>query len=116
MSEVASTCFILIIMMIILAGEAARPGKISGPVTRHNNSGAAAVSSIEASEQRKMVRNPAIPAQYAVPSSSYPRKQPSCKNERGEEGSEGSNGLQPKPDLYIARKVAAQGGIGSSWY
>ncbi|KAK4482904.1 hypothetical protein RD792_010077, partial [Penstemon davidsonii] len=55
----------------------------------------------------KMVRNP---GQYIVPGSSYPRKQhPSCKNEDGTEG-----GLQPKPDPYMARKVAAaQGG---QWY
>ncbi|KAG8370128.1 hypothetical protein BUALT_Bualt14G0085200 [Buddleja alternifolia] len=98
------------------AGVAARPGKVVGPVLRYNNS-ATVASSIETSEQRKMARNPGIPAQYIVPSSSYQRKHPSCKNERGEDGPEGSNGLQPKPDLYIARKVtAAQSGPGSNWY
>lgn len=63
-----------------------------------------------------MVRNPAIPTQYIVPGSSYPRKYPGCKNERGD-GTEGSNGVQQKPDMYMARKVAAaQGGSGSQWY
>lgn len=57
-----------------------------------------------------------MPAQYVVPGSSYPRKYPGCKNERGD-GTEGSNGAQPKPDMYMARKVAAaQGGSGSHWY
>ncbi|XP_057771842.1 mitogen-activated protein kinase 15 isoform X2 [Salvia miltiorrhiza] len=98
-----------------IQGAAARPGKVIGSVLRYNNCGATAASA-EATEQRKVVRNPGIPAQYLVPSSSYPRKHPSCKNERGEDGPEGSNGMQPKPDLYVARKVAAQGGNGSHWY
>lgn len=62
-----------------------------------------------------MVRNPAVSTQYAA--SSYPRRNPVCKNERvDDEPMDGSNGLQPKPQ-YMARKVAAaQGGSGSSWY
>lgn len=101
-----------LLIMVLSAGAVARPGKVVGPVLRYNNYGAT-----EATEQRKMVRNPGMPAQYLAPtSSSYPRKHPSCKNERGEDGPEGSNGMQPKPDLYIARKVAAQGGNGSHWY
>ncbi|KAI3469499.1 hypothetical protein Pfo_026162 [Paulownia fortunei] len=99
----------------IQAGGAARPGKVIGSMLRYNNCGAAAAS-IDTTEQRKMVRNPGMPAQYIVPSASYPRKHPSCKNERGEDGTEGSNGMQPKPDLYVARKVAVQGGTGSNWY
>ncbi|CAA3021248.1 mitogen-activated kinase 15-like [Olea europaea subsp. europaea] len=97
----------------IPVGGAARPGKVVGSVLHYNNSAAAAA---EANEQRKMVRSPAMPAQYVVPGSSYPRKYPGCKNERGD-GTEGSNGAQPKPDMYMARKVAAaQGGSGSHWY
>ncbi|KAL0367617.1 UNVERIFIED_CONTAM: Mitogen-activated protein kinase [Sesamum radiatum] len=100
----------------IQARGAARPGKVVGPVLRYNNCGVAAAS-MEATEQRKMVRNPGMPAQYIVPGSSYPRKHPGCKNDGGEGIAEGSNGLQPKPDLYMARKVAAaQSGAGSHWY
>ncbi|KAL0414612.1 UNVERIFIED_CONTAM: Mitogen-activated protein kinase [Sesamum radiatum] len=65
-------------------GGAARPGKVIGSVLRYNNCGAAAAS-IEATDQRNMARNLGIPAQYIVPSSSYPRKHPSCKNVKGEE-------------------------------
>ncbi|KAM1191955.1 hypothetical protein EV1_012461 [Malus domestica] len=96
---------------------AARPGKVVGSVLRFNNCGAAAAA--EALEQRRVVRNPAAPAQYpAASAASYPRRNLPCKNERGEcEGVEGSNGLQPKPPQYIPRKVAAaQGGSGSQWY
>ncbi|KAH7522404.1 mitogen-activated protein kinase 15 [Ziziphus jujuba] len=94
-----------------IQGGAARPGKVVGSVLRYNNCGAAAA---EALEQRRAVRNPSIPTQYA---GSYPRRNPPCKNERGEdEVVEGSNCLQPKPQ-YMARKVAAaQGGSGSHWY
>lgn len=97
-------------------GSAARPGKVVSSVLRYSNCGAA-----EALEQRKMVRNPNVPAQYTTSStSSYPRRNPACKNERGDidEVVEGSNGLQPKPN-YLARKVAAaaaQGGSGNQWY
>jgi len=64
-----------------------------------------------------MIRNPSIPPPYAATNCSYPRRNPSCKNERtDDEAIEGSNGLQPKPQ-YIARKVAAaQGGPGNNWY
>ncbi|KAL0388673.1 UNVERIFIED_CONTAM: Mitogen-activated protein kinase [Sesamum radiatum] len=65
-------------------GGAARPGKVIGSVLRYNNCGAAAAS-IEATDQRNMARNLGIPAQYIVPSSSYPRKHPSSKNVKGEE-------------------------------
>lgn len=82
---------------------------------RYNNCGVAAKA--EALEQRRMVRNPAISTQYAAANCSYPRRNPVCKNERGEDdGVEGSTGLQPKPQ-YTARKVAAaQGGTGNHWY
>jgi len=94
-----------------IQGSAARPGKVVSSALRYNNCGA------ETLEQRRMVRNPTVPTQYPVSSSSYPRRNPSCKNERGgEDGVEGSNGLQPNPQ-YMARKVAAaQGGSGSQWY
>ncbi|KAL0348788.1 UNVERIFIED_CONTAM: Mitogen-activated protein kinase [Sesamum angustifolium] len=68
----------------VQAGGAARPGKVIGSVLRYNNCGAAAAS-IEATDQRNMARNLGIPAQYIVPSSSYPRKHPSSKNVKGEE-------------------------------
>lgn len=95
-------------------GAAPRPGKIVGPVLRYSNCGAAAAAtSIDATEQRKTVRNPTMPAQYIGPNPSYPRKVPGCKNEGGEGVGEGPT----KPDLYMARKVAAaQGGPGSNWY
>lgn len=94
--------------MAFTAGSA-RPGKAVGAVgsvMRYNNCGA------EALEQRRVVRNP------PVPTSSYPRRNPPYKTERGEDSIvEGSNGLQPKPP-YVPRKVAAaQGGpSGSQWY
>lgn len=96
---------------------AARPGKVVGSVLRFNNCGAAAAA--ETLEQRRMVRNPAVPTQYtAATGCSYPRRNASCKNEREDnEVVDGSNGLQPKPPQYIPRKVtAAQGGSGSQWY
>ncbi|KAL6970360.1 Mitogen-activated protein kinase [Sarracenia purpurea var. burkii] len=100
-------------------GGAARPGKVVSSMLRYNNCGAAAVAAAETLEQKRMVQNPSVPTQYAtttVSSSSYPRRIPTCKNERGEGGVEGSNGLQPKPQ-YMARKVAAaQDGSGSQWY
>lgn len=101
--------------LVSLAGGAARPGKVVSSVLRYNNCGAAAA---EALEQRRAVKNPSVPTQYAAASGcSYPRRNAGCKNERGEdEGVEGSNGLQTKPQ-YMARKVAAaQGGSGSHWY
>ncbi|PNT14424.1 hypothetical protein POPTR_010G029700v4 [Populus trichocarpa] len=93
---------------------AARSGKVASSVLRYNNCGAAAAENLD---QQRMVRNPAISTQYATANCSYPRRNPACKNERGEdEGVEGPNGLQPKPQ-YMARKVAAaQGGPGNHWY
>ncbi|KAL8515405.1 hypothetical protein ACS0TY_014201 [Phlomoides rotata] len=111
-SVLPATQFPVQVPQNIQAGAAARPGKVIGSVLRYNNG-----APTEATEQQKTVRNPGMPAQYVVPNASYPRKHPSCKNERVEDVSEASNGMQTKPDLYIARKVAAaQGGNGSRWY
>ncbi|KAK8571724.1 hypothetical protein V6N13_047361 [Hibiscus sabdariffa] len=87
---------------------AARPGKVVGSVMRYN---CGAVAAGEALEQRRVARNPIVPTQY-----SYPRRNPVCKNDRGEdEVVEGSTELQPKPQ-YMARKVAAApGGSRSQW-
>ncbi|GER32348.1 mitogen-activated protein kinase [Striga asiatica] len=92
----------------------ARPGKIIGPMLRYNNSGPPPDKTT--TEERKTLRNPNIPSQYIVPSSSYPRKHTECKIDGNEGMHEGPNGLQPKPDLYMARKVAAaQSGPGNHW-
>lgn len=83
----------------------------------HHNKRGVTLTAAEA-EQRRMIRNPSVSAaQYAASSCSYPKRNPSCKNERAEDGIEGSNGLQPKPQ-YIAQKVvaAAQGGAGGNWH
>jgi hypothetical protein len=95
-------------------GLAARPGKVVGSSMRYNNCGVAVAAE---TEQRRVVRNPSVTAQYAASNGSYPRRNPNYKNERADDdGVEGSNGLQPKPQ-YIARKVAAaQGGAGGQWY
>ncbi|CAI8590754.1 unnamed protein product [Vicia faba] len=93
-----------------IQGLAARPGKVVGSAMHYNNCGVAAET-----EQRRVVRNASVSNQYAA--SSYPRRNPNYKSERIEDdGIEGSNRMQPKPQ-YIARKVAAaQGGAGSQWY
>ncbi|KAK2394047.1 Mitogen-activated protein kinase 16 [Trifolium repens] len=97
-----------------MQGLAARPGKVVGSSMRYNNCGVAVAAE---TEQRRVVRNPSVTAQYAASNGSYPRRNPNYKNERADDdGVEGSNGLQPKPQ-YIARKVAAaQGGAGGQWY
>lgn len=75
---------------------------------QYNNCGAAAAA--EALEQRRMIRNPASTTQYSASNCSYPRRNPSCKNERGED-----DGVESSK--YMARKVAAaQGGSGCHWY
>ncbi|KAH1243728.1 Mitogen-activated protein kinase 16 [Glycine max] len=98
----------------IASGVAARPGKVVGSILHYNNCGAAVTAD---AEQRRMGRNPSVSAQYAAPSSSYPRRNPSCKSERAEEVIEGANGLQTKPQ-HITQKVAAAalGGPGGNWY
>ncbi|XP_040995574.1 mitogen-activated protein kinase 15 isoform X1 [Juglans microcarpa x Juglans regia] len=91
-----------------IQGVAARPGKVVGSVLRYNNCGAAAAA--EALEQRRMVRNPSGTTQYSASNGSYSRRNPSCKNERGED-----DGVESSK--YMARKVAAaQGGSGGHWY
>lgn len=96
------------------SGVAAWPRKGVGSVLHYNNCGVAVTA---VAEQRKMGRNPSVSAQYAAPSSSYPRRNPSCKSERAEEVIEGANGLQTKPQ-HITQKVAAAalGGPGGNWY
>ncbi|KAK4379911.1 hypothetical protein RND71_001773 [Anisodus tanguticus] len=97
-------------------GSAARPGRVVSSVLRYNNCGAAATAA-EVIEQRRIARNPGGPTQYPINNTSYPRRHPSCKNGRGEDSTEVSNGVQPKPEQYMARKVAAApGGPGSQWY
>eukprot|EP00262_Sarcandra_glabra_P007582 TRINITY_DN20473_c0_g1_i1.p1 TRINITY_DN20473_c0_g1~~TRINITY_DN20473_c0_g1_i1.p1 ORF type:complete len:562 (+),score=98.76 TRINITY_DN20473_c0_g1_i1:173-1858(+) len=94
-------------------GGTAKPGKVVGSVLRYN----CGTTAGEVYEQRRMAKNPAVLAQYATSGYSYPRRNPSCKNERGEdEGIEGSGVLQPKPPQYIARKVAAAQGGAGNWY
>lgn len=95
-------------LFVVVSGVAPRPRKIAGSLLHYNGGVAGA-------DQRKTTRNPSVPAQYAASSYSYPKRNPSCKNERAEDGIEGSSGLQSKPQ-YIARKVAAApGGAGSNW-
>lgn len=101
----------------MIIGGAARPGKVVGSVLRYNNCGAAAAAG-EAMEQRRIARSSAVPTQYAVSASSYPKRHPSYKTDKEESVVEGPNALQPKSDQYITRKVAAaaQVGPGSQWY
>ncbi|XP_004486112.1 mitogen-activated protein kinase 15 [Cicer arietinum] len=98
-----------------IQGVAARPGKVVGSVMRYNNCGVAVATE---TEQRRVVRNPSVSAQYATSSCSYPRRNPNYKSERAEDdGIESSNELQPKPQYNMTRKVAAaQGGAGGQWY
>ncbi|KAM0948598.1 putative mitogen-activated protein kinase CMGC-MAPK family [Dioscorea sansibarensis] len=94
-------------------GAAARPGKVVGSVLRY---GSGLNSAAEVYDQRRIVRNPAVPLQYTSSSCSYPRRNPSCKNQRGDEdGIEGPSITQPKP--CIAREVTAapNGGTGGNW-
>lgn len=98
-------------MVSLASGVAARPGKFAGSVMRYNCGVAPVTVGVE---QRRMIRNPAVSAQYAASSCSYPKRNSGCKNERAEDGIEGSNGLQPKPQ-YIARKVAAAHGGAGGW-
>ncbi|XP_021904855.1 mitogen-activated protein kinase 16 [Carica papaya] len=94
---------------------AARPGKVVSSVLRYNNCGAAAAA--EALEQRRIARHPSGSTQYNGAGFSYPRRNPPCKNERGDnEGAEGPNGLQSKSQYVVRKVAAAQGGSGSHWY
>ena len=83
---------------------------------RYNNCGAVAAAEV-LEQQRRMMRNPGMPNQFSTSSCAYPKRNPGCINERGEDhGMDGSTTVQPKPP-YLARKVAAgQNGTGSHWY
>ncbi|XP_039114600.1 mitogen-activated protein kinase 15-like isoform X2 [Dioscorea cayenensis subsp. rotundata] len=95
-------------------GIAARPGKVVGSVIQHNNAQAVALTDAgEVDDTRKNVKNTAGQLYYARSGYSYPRRNSSCKSERGNEGLEGPSIVHPKH--YIARKVAtaaAEGSVG----
>ncbi|KAI0518624.1 hypothetical protein KFK09_006060 [Dendrobium nobile] len=92
-------------------GTALRPGKANASMLRQNNS---TNSGADPFEQRRIARNPITNPQFNSSNCSYPRRNPSCKNERGDEGIEGANLVQHKP--YLSRKVAAaQAGPSSHW-
>ncbi|XP_059650275.1 mitogen-activated protein kinase 15-like isoform X2 [Cornus florida] len=90
-------------------GGAARPGKVVSSAFRYNNSRSLAVAA-GSLERQKMVRNPSDPTQYAVSSFSNSRRNPVLKNSRGNNGVEGSNELQPKPQYMAKKEAATQGG------
>ncbi|KAL6581812.1 Mitogen-activated protein kinase [Orobanche minor] len=101
-----------LLITVISAGGAARPGKVIGSVLHYNSGG---VASTDTGEHQKTVRSSGIipPARYVVPTnSSCPRKHPSGRNGgcEDDDSSKGSNGSQPKPDPYVASEVSAQGG------
>ncbi|VFQ60181.1 unnamed protein product [Cuscuta campestris] len=107
-------------------GDGARPGRIVSSVMRHSGGGSG-TESIE--QQRRLLgRNnhpttttttttttTMVPQYHISNPTTYSKRHPSCKNEKGEEGNEGS-----KPaDQYMARKVAAaapSGSSGTQWY
>lgn len=90
-------------------GSAAKPGKVVSSVMPQNGG-----TTSEVYQQRRMISDPSLPAQFTTPS--YPRRNSSCKTDREEEGLDGSNGVQPKSQ-YLARKVAAAQGVsGGQWY
>ncbi|KAL8265129.1 hypothetical protein R6Q59_023259 [Mikania micrantha] len=93
-------------------GNAARPGKVIGSVTRYNNNN-------DAIEQQQIMvgrNNPASsPTQFPLPATSYSRRSSACKTDKGETTIEVSgNGLQARPP-YVPRKVAAAA-QGAQWY
>uniref|UniRef100_A0A1D1YRF0 mitogen-activated protein kinase n=1 Tax=Anthurium amnicola TaxID=1678845 RepID=A0A1D1YRF0_9ARAE len=96
-----------------IQGGGTKPGKIVGSMLRCSNSTTAAT---ELYDQRRIIRDPSVPAHYATSGCSYPRRNPSCKSEKGDdEGIEGPVIMQPKPQ-YVARKVvAANGGPSGHW-
>lgn len=111
--------------MISGAATVAKPGKVVGSVFRHNNNGtnaAGAAADQLYEQQRRSIRNPAgIPSQYSSGSvgCSYPRRNPSCKGDRGEDEGAGGPAIVPQPKPYVsaARKVAAvaHGGQSIPW-
>lgn len=94
------------------------PGKVVGPVPLYNNNGtntaSAAADQLIYEQQSRPTRNPAaiLPHYAAASGSSYPRRNPSSRSNRGEDDmAMGSTAFisaqQPKPYLNgAARKVA----------
>lgn len=94
-------------------GGATKPGKVVGAV-RYGSRTTAATE--ETQEQRKLIRDPAVPIQYASSSCSYPRRNPTCKSERAdEEALEGPTAMQPKPQYIAPKVVAANGETACHW-
>lgn len=99
------------------------PGKVVGSMLRYNNNCANPAAADQLyDQQRRLTRNASgIPSQYRNGSvgCSYPRRNPSCKNDRGQdEGVEGTAVVpQPKPYVGAVRKVAAvaHGGQSIQW-
>ncbi|ONK78227.1 uncharacterized protein A4U43_C02F15940 [Asparagus officinalis] len=97
------------------AAAVARPGKVVGSVLRYNNKAPNAASAAAEQlfeQQRRSIRNPTIiPSQYNNSSSgcSYPRRNPSCKTERGDDEASVGPAVMTQSKTYIggARKVAA---------
>jgi len=92
-------------------------------VFRYNNNGAnaAAADQIYEQQRRSLRNNAGIPSQYSNGSAgcSYPRRNPSCKSDRGEDEGAGGAAIVPQPKPYVgaARKVAAvaHGGQSIPW-
>ncbi|KAG0475764.1 hypothetical protein HPP92_015450 [Vanilla planifolia] len=93
-------------------GSATKPGKMVSSMLHHINGPS---NGVDPCDSRRVTRNPSIPTQYASSNCSYPRRNPSCKNERGEDDTiDGSTMVQSKP--YMTRKVAAaHSGPSSLW-
>ncbi|KAG0474237.1 hypothetical protein HPP92_016094 [Vanilla planifolia] len=93
-------------------GSATKPGKMVSSMLHHTNGPS---NGVDPCDSRRVTRNPSIPTQYASSNCSYPRRNPSCKNERGEDDTiDGSTMVQSKP--YMTRKVAAaHSGPSSLW-
>ncbi|KAJ3669626.1 hypothetical protein LUZ60_011576 [Juncus effusus] len=80
-------------------GSVARPGKVVGSVLRYGHNNVTQVG--ELYEQQRTIRNPnTVPYNPVSSGSSYPRRNPNFKSERGE-----SDRIETKP--YMAGKVAA---------
>lgn len=101
------------IYFMLMAGVATRPGKVIGSVLRYNN---CTTAPTEAHEQRRKVRNSAVSTQYAISGCPFPRRNTNCRSDRVDnEGVDGSNPVQSKPQ-YIPRKVAAAQDGAVHWY
>ncbi|RWR95362.1 mitogen-activated protein kinase 15-like protein isoform X1 [Cinnamomum micranthum f. kanehirae] len=94
-------------------GVATRPGKVIGSVLRYNN---CTTAPNEVHEQRRKVRNSAVSTHYAISGCPFPRRNMNCRSDRVDnEGVDGSNPVQSKPQ-YIPRKVAAAQDGAVHWY